>query len=57
MRPLVARYHAGLARLYRRTGRQDLAQEHFAAASAMYREMDMRYWLDRVEEQMGKGSA
>jgi len=41
MRPLVAHCHAGLATLYRRTGKQDQAQEHFATATAMYREMGM----------------
>jgi class 3 adenylate cyclase/tetratricopeptide (TPR) repeat protein len=49
MRPLVAHCHAGLARLYRRTGHQQRADEHFATATAMYREMSMTYWLEKAE--------
>jgi hypothetical protein len=42
MRPLVAHCHLGLGRLYRRTGRRQAVQEHLTAATAMYRDMDMR---------------
>ena len=42
MRPLVARCHVGLSRLYRRTGSGDEAQQHLALATAMFREMGMR---------------
>src|SRR6266511_3253241 len=52
MRPLVAHCHTGLAKLYRRTGKRQEAQEHFGKATAMYREMDMRFWLERVETEM-----
>ncbi len=52
MRPLVAHCHTGLAKLYRRTGKRQEAQEHFGTATAMYREMDMRFWLERVETEM-----
>jgi len=47
MRPLVAHCHLGLGRLYRCTGRRQAVQEHLTAATAMYREMDMR--LERRE--------
>jgi hypothetical protein len=52
MRPLAAHTHAGLWRLYR--GRAELvkAQEHLAAATTMYRDMGMRYWLDRAESEI-----
>lgn len=40
--------HVGLARLYRRTGKRDRADEHLATATAMYREMGMRYWLEKA---------
>jgi tetratricopeptide (TPR) repeat protein len=43
MRPLVAHCHLGLGKLYRRTGNPEFAQEHLATATAMYREMDMRF--------------
>ncbi len=43
MRPLVAHCHLGLGKLYRRTGKREPAQEHLTIATAMYREMDMRF--------------
>ncbi|MBI4637541.1 MAG: tetratricopeptide repeat protein, partial [Candidatus Rokubacteria bacterium] len=49
MRPLVAHCHLGLGRLYRRTGKSEGAQRHLTTATAMYREMDMRFWLDQAE--------
>jgi hypothetical protein len=49
MRPLAAHTHAGLWRLYRRRAETAKAREHLAAATTMYRDMGMRYWLDRVE--------
>ena len=53
MRPLVAHCHLGLGKLYRRTGDRQEAQEHLAAATTMYREMDMRFWLEQAEVEMG----
>jgi len=49
MRPLVAHCHLGLAKLYRRTGKRVQAHEHLTAAIAMYREMDMPFWLAQAE--------
>jgi tetratricopeptide (TPR) repeat protein len=49
MRPLVAHCHLGLGRLYRRTGKRELAQEHLTTATTLYREMDMRFWLAKAE--------
>jgi tetratricopeptide (TPR) repeat protein len=49
MRPLVAHCHLGLATLYRRTGKQEQAHDHLTTATTMYREMEMRFWLDRTE--------
>ncbi len=49
MRPLVAHCHLGLGKLYRRTGKREQATEHFTTATAMYREMDMRFWLEQAE--------
>ena len=34
---------------YRRTGKRAEAQEHFTAATTMYREMDMQFWLEQAE--------
>jgi len=52
MRPLVGHCHLGLGKLYRRTGQRELAQEHFAIATTMYREMDMRFYLEQAEAEM-----
>ena len=54
MRPLVAHCHLGLGKLYRRTGQPDQAQEHLTAATTMYREMDMQFWLEKGEAEMGE---
>ena len=52
MRRLVARCHAGIANLYRRTGQHQQARELLTTAMRMYREMDMRFWLDEAEVEM-----
>ena len=52
MRPLVAHCHLGIGKLYRRTDKREQAQEHLATATAMYREMDMTYWLEKAEVEM-----
>ena len=52
MRPLVAHCHLGLGKLYRRAGQRQEAQEHLTTATTMYREMDMRFWLEQAEAQM-----
>jgi hypothetical protein len=49
MRPLVAHCNLGLGKLYRRTDKREQAQEHLATATTMYREMDMRFWLEKAE--------
>jgi len=52
MRPEVAHCHLGLGKLYRRTDTRQPAQEHLTAATAMYREMGMRFWLETAEAEM-----
>jgi tetratricopeptide (TPR) repeat protein len=52
MRPLVAHCHLGLGKLYRRTGKPEPAREHHATATTMYREMDMRFWLEKAEAEL-----
>ena len=54
LRPLVARCHLGLATIYRKTGRQRQAGEASTIAIGLLRDMGMRYWLKRVEEEQGK---
>jgi hypothetical protein len=48
MRPLIAHCHLGLGKLHRRTGQREQAREHLATATAMYRDMDMTYWLKKA---------
>jgi predicted ATPase/class 3 adenylate cyclase len=49
MRPLAAHCHLGLGKLYRSTNKSELVQEHFFRAATMYREMNMRFWLEQVQ--------
>ena len=39
----------GLGKLFRRTGKRDEARDHLTTARALYREMDMRFWLEQAE--------
>jgi len=55
MRPLVAHCHLGLGKRYRRTGNREEAQEHLTTALTMYREMDMRFWLEQAEAEPEPG--
>ncbi len=48
MRPLMAHCHFGLGTLYRRTGQREQAQEYLATAAAMFREMEMPFWLEKA---------
>jgi tetratricopeptide (TPR) repeat protein len=52
MRPLIAHCHLGLGKLYWRTGKREQAQEHLGTATTMYREMDMRFWLEQAEAEL-----
>jgi hypothetical protein len=51
MRPVAAHGHLGLGKLYRRTGTREQAQEYLTTATTMYREMDMRFWLEQAESE------
>ena len=52
MRPLVAHCHLGLGKLHRRASNHAQAREHLVIATAMYREMDMTYWLEQAEAEL-----
>jgi class 3 adenylate cyclase/tetratricopeptide (TPR) repeat protein len=54
MRPLVAHCRLGLGKLSRRAGKPEQARKHLTTATAMYREMDMRFWLEQAE--LGEGA-
>ena len=49
MRPLLAHCHLGLGKLHCHTGKSEGAQRHLTTATAMYGEMDMRFWLEQAE--------
>jgi len=52
MRPVVAHCHLGLGKLYWRSGQREQARKHVTTATTMYREMDMRFWLEQSEAKM-----
>jgi class 3 adenylate cyclase/tetratricopeptide (TPR) repeat protein len=54
MRPLVAHCHLGLGKLYRQTGNRAKAAEHLTTTTTMYREMDMGFWLEKAEAELGR---
>jgi len=47
-----AHCHLGLGKLCRRTGKRQEAQVHLTTAMTMYREMDMRFWLEQAETEL-----
>jgi tetratricopeptide (TPR) repeat protein len=56
MRPLQAHCHHGLGTLYATAGRREQAQAKLSAAMALYRAMDMTFWLPQVETAMARTS-
>ena len=52
MRPLAAHCHLGLGKLSQSTGALEQAQAHLAAATTLYRDMGMTYWLRLTEAAM-----
>ena len=49
MRPLQAHCHLGLGMLYVKTGQQEQACAALMTAMAMYRSMEMTFWLPETE--------
>ena len=49
MRPLQAHCYLGLGTLYAATGQRELARTALDAAIALYREMEMTFWLPQAE--------
>jgi tetratricopeptide (TPR) repeat protein len=49
MRPLVAHCHAGLGKLYATIGRRTEARAALTTAVALYRAMEMTFWLPQAE--------
>jgi len=49
MRPLLAHCHRGLGMLYAKMGQREQAYAELSAATALYRAMDMAFWLPQTE--------
>jgi class 3 adenylate cyclase/tetratricopeptide (TPR) repeat protein len=49
MRPLQAHCHRGLGMLYGKLGQQEQARRELSTAIAMYRTMEMTFWLPQAE--------
>jgi hypothetical protein len=49
MRPLQAHCRSGLGTLYATTGQHEQAHTALTAAIALYRAMDMTFWLPQTE--------
>ena len=54
MRPLVAHCHLGLGKMHRRAGNHGRDQGELGIATAMYREMEMPYWLERAQGELSQ---
>jgi class 3 adenylate cyclase/tetratricopeptide (TPR) repeat protein len=57
MRPLVAHCRFGLAKLEARVGGPEHARENLTAATTMYREMGMDFWLEQALGMSDSGQA
>jgi hypothetical protein len=49
MGPLVAHCHLGLGTLYTKIGQQEQARAELSTAIALYRAMQMTFWLPQTE--------
>ena len=54
MRPLLARCHLGLGRLYLRAGDRDRAADHLLTAKRLFSAMDMPLWLCQAASSLGE---
>jgi tetratricopeptide (TPR) repeat protein len=53
-RPLAARCHLGLGRLYRHAGQRRAAEQHLLTARTMLADMEMPVWLEQAEAELGR---
>ena len=54
MRPLQAHCHRGLGILYSQGGQREQARAAISAALALYRDMDMTFWLPQAEAALAR---
>jgi class 3 adenylate cyclase/tetratricopeptide (TPR) repeat protein len=57
MRPLQAHSHHGLGTLYAATGQREQARTELSTAIALYRVMDMTFWLPQTEAALAQVGA
>ena len=57
LRPLQAHCHHGLGRLYAKNGRPEQACPELSTAIALYRAMEMTFWLPRAEAALAQVEA
>jgi hypothetical protein len=57
MRPLQAHCHRGLGTLYGRVGRVQRARAELSTAIALYRAMEMTFWLPQAEAALAQTGA
>ena len=55
MRPLVAHCHLGLGMLYAKMGQRGQARAALSTAIALYRAMEMTFWLPQAEAALAQG--
>jgi tetratricopeptide (TPR) repeat protein len=53
MRPLLARGHLGIGRLYLRAGDRDRAEDHLLTATRQFIATDMAFWLRHAASSLG----
>jgi class 3 adenylate cyclase/tetratricopeptide (TPR) repeat protein len=56
MRPLIARSYLGLGRLFAQTGDRGRSEEVLTQAAALFKDMEMDFWLDQVHAYQPPGS-
>ena len=54
MRPLLARGHLGIGRLYLRAGDRDRAEDHLLTATRLFSAMDMPLWLRQAASSLSE---
>ena len=57
MRPLQAHCQRGLGTLYAATGQREQGRTALSAAIALYRAMDMTFWLPQAEATLAQTGA
>ena len=57
MRPLQAHCHRGLGTLYAATDQREQARAELSTAIALYRAMDMTFWLPQTEAALAQVAA